>query len=159
MFSSTCYLPSQLLLSNFSWSSKHLQVYLFSLICFTTFLHPIYVSLSFFTSELFLLCVLSPPHTGAIHSHWKPSYGQLFFFYTTYIFRYYTVYSLLFRSKSVMIIFCKTVTLNTDAFLFSILHGTVSASHLLLLHELCPLSVKLIFPEQLPGKSEQSHIN
>lgn len=53
-----------------------------------------------------------------------------------------------------MIIFCKTVTLNTDAFLFSILHGTVSVSH-----ELCPLSVKLIFPKQLPGKSEQSHVN
>lgn len=77
--SSTCYLPSQLLLSNFSWSSKHLQVYLFNLICFTTFLHPFSVSLSFFTSELFLLCVSSPPHTAAIHSHWKPTYDQLFF--------------------------------------------------------------------------------
>lgn len=95
-FSSTCYLPSPLLLSDFFWSCKHFWhiVLIASLPFFQSDLplhHHLYflsvsylsfLSFEFFTSKQFLLCASSPPHTAATYSQWNPTHD---IFYNLFI--------------------------------------------------------------------------
>lgn len=139
-FSSTCYLPSPLLLSDFFWSCKHFWhiVLIASLPFFQSDLplhHHLYflsvsylsfLSFEFFTSKQFLLCASSPPHTAATYSQWNPTHDIFYNLFIDLGIQWLYAYSFSLQSKSVMMDLCQTVTLGAVIFLLSMLRYTSS---------------------------------
>lgn len=139
-FSSTCYLPFPLLLSDFFWSCKHFWhiVLIASLPFFQSDLplhHHLYflsvsylsfLSFEFFTSKQFLLCASSPPHTAATYSQWNPTHDIFYNLFIDLGIQWLYAYSFSLQSKSVMMDLCQTVTLGAVIFLLSMLRYTSS---------------------------------